>query len=555
MANPVREFFVSKPEAARVVLVDTTGDIYNATGGSGGGDVNIDSVGGVPIGATVPVSGTVSVTEPVSVDDNGGSLTVDGPLTDAELRAVPVPVSISGTVSVTEPVTVDAVDLDIRNLVFATDKVDVSGSTAVGVTGPLTDTQLRATPVPVSGTVSVTEPVTVDATDLDIRNLVFATDKVDASGTVLGAGNNNIGDVDIATITAGDNTIGRVKITDGTDLALVTAAGNLNVVALAQPGTDIGDVTINNATGASAVNIQDGGNSITVDGTVTAAAQPGVDIGDVTVNNAAGASAVNIQDGGNSITVDGTVTVGSITAGDNVIGRVKVTDGTDVALVTAAGEQNVIATAQPGVDIGDVTINNAAGASAVNIQDGGNTITVDGTVTAAQATASSLNAQVVGVAAHDAAVSGNPVLVAASSETMADSAPANRTTADAEVMRFSATDGAQYVITTGPQTWSYHENSSSALTDQQVHASAGAGLSLYVTDIVFSSGAATAINIFFEEGSTTVLGPWYLEATAGRGLAIHFGTPKKITAATALTVTTSAAIAHGLDVLGFVAPG
>jgi hypothetical protein len=37
---------------------------------------------------------------------------------------------------------------------------------------------------------------------------------------------------------------------------------------------------------------------------------------------------------------------------------------------------------QPGVDIGDVTINNAAGASAVNIQDGGNSITVDGTVTA-----------------------------------------------------------------------------------------------------------------------------------------------------------------------------
>lgn len=35
---------------------------------------------------------------------------------------------------------------------------------------------------------------------------------------------------------------------------------------------------------------------------------------------------------------------------------------------------------QPGVDIGDVTVNNAAGGSAVNIQDGGNTITVDGSV-------------------------------------------------------------------------------------------------------------------------------------------------------------------------------
>jgi hypothetical protein len=55
----------------------------------------------------------------------------------------------------------------------------------------------------------------------------------------------------------------------------------------------------------------------------------------------------------------------------------KITDGTDTALITAAGEQNVIATAQPGVDIGDVTINNASGASAVNIQDGGNSLTVD----------------------------------------------------------------------------------------------------------------------------------------------------------------------------------
>lgn len=37
---------------------------------------------------------------------------------------------------------------------------------------------------------------------------------------------------------------------------------------------------------------------------------------------------------------------------------------------------------QPGVDIGDVTVNNTSGASAVNIQDGGNSITVDGSVTA-----------------------------------------------------------------------------------------------------------------------------------------------------------------------------
>lgn len=49
---------------------------------------------------------------------------------------------------------VTATDLDIRGLAFATDSVDVSGSS-----------------------------VTVSATDLDIRNLTFATDKVDASGS------------------------------------------------------------------------------------------------------------------------------------------------------------------------------------------------------------------------------------------------------------------------------------------------------------------------------------------------------------------------------------
>lgn len=64
-------------------------------------------------GVTQPVSGTVTAnagTGPFPVSDNGSSLTVDG-------------------------------------------TVGISGS--VAVTGPLTDAQLRATPVPISGTVSI----------------------------------------------------------------------------------------------------------------------------------------------------------------------------------------------------------------------------------------------------------------------------------------------------------------------------------------------------------------------------------------------------------------
>ena len=55
----------------------------------------------------------------IAITDGGGSITVDGT------------VAISGTVAVTQstsPWVVSAVDLDIRDLVFATDKVDVSGS-------------------------------------------------------------------------------------------------------------------------------------------------------------------------------------------------------------------------------------------------------------------------------------------------------------------------------------------------------------------------------------------------------------------------------------------
>lgn len=103
--------------------------------------------------------------------------------------------------------------------------------------------------------------------------------------------------------------------------------------------------------------------------------------------------------------------------------------------------------------------------------------------------------------------------------------------------------------------WSFHSNGNAALTDQSVQAAPGAGQSIYVTDIVFSTNAATACTVFFEEGAVTVLGPYALEAVAGRGLAIHFQTPKKITPNTALTVTTTAAIAQALDVHGYIAPG
>lgn len=85
--------------------------------------------------------------QPILVDGSAITQPVSGPLTDTELRATPVPVTIPTPV----PVTDNAGSLTVDG------SVSITGS--VAVTGPLTDTQLRATPVPVSGSVTTTPSV------------------------------------------------------------------------------------------------------------------------------------------------------------------------------------------------------------------------------------------------------------------------------------------------------------------------------------------------------------------------------------------------------------
>ena len=123
----------------------------------------------------------------------------------------------------TIPWLVSAVDLDIRNLEFAQDKVDVTGSSVSVSNFPTSQSVVVTNEVEVKNTVG--SPLTVSASDLDIRDLTFVQDKVDVSGSVVA--------LDVFTLSALEN------------------------------------VTVQNGSGAGAVNIQDGGNSITVDGSVS----------------------------------------------------------------------------------------------------------------------------------------------------------------------------------------------------------------------------------------------------------------------------------------------
>lgn len=140
-----------------------------------------------PVSSIAPA--TVTVAGSVSVSNFPASQAVTGPLTNAELRALAVPVSgtvavsavggtvltdgsahtqpVSGSVGVTNfPATqpVSGTVTANQGAAGVAWPVDASG-VAVPVTGPLTNAQLRASAVPVDGS-AVTQPVsgTVAAT-------------------------------------------------------------------------------------------------------------------------------------------------------------------------------------------------------------------------------------------------------------------------------------------------------------------------------------------------------------------------------------------------------
>jgi len=158
-------------------------------------------------------------------------------------------------------------------------------------------------------------------------------------------------------------------------------------------------------------------------------------------------------------------------------------------------------------------------------------------------------ASVTGTVADDATTPGNPVMVGGMAKSPDGTDPGNVDAENDTARAILDLNRRQYVNTEHPQWWSFHSDGSAALTDAAVAADPGDGFQLVITEIIFSTGAATACNLFFEEGSTKILGPWYLEAVAGRG--VIWRGRKHVTPSTALTATTSAAIAQSLDVQGY----
>lgn len=337
----------------------------------------------------------------------------------------------------------------------------------------------------------------------------------------------------------------QVKLVDGTlDAVSIIAAdigtkANALRIAPANNITDatyIGDVKFGEA-------LPSGTNAIG-----KLAANTGIDIGDVTINNANGAAAVNIQDGGNIITVDGSI---ALTAADGVdIGNVDVASQPVDIFVAEDGAlgKGVLLQGDDGTDRKNIAVD-ANGYLQVDIAAESASVTVD------QATASNLKTEPAGNVAHDTADSGSPVKVGGKAVNTDGTVPGTAVAENDRANFITDLYGRQCVNTVHPNFWSATATYAGAQTATEIKAAPGAGLSLYITDVIVSNGA-TAGNIKFLEDTGTP-GADKIEImyfAANGGAVIHFRTPIKLTANKNFGITSITCTTHSVTVNGYIAP-
>lgn len=258
---------------------------------------------------------------PVRTENNGD---VVSRISDGTITSQLLTVNADGSVNVTDnggSLTVDATNLDIRDLAFASDKVDVSGS-AITATVDATDLDIRDLSA-AQDNVAISDGTdqleinadgslnaVVSATDLDIRDLAFASDKADVSGST-------------------------VALDAGTLAALES-------------------ITVQNGSGAAAVNIQDGGNSITVDAN-------NLDIRDLVF------ASDKVDVSGSSVTVTATdLDIRNLSHSQD---SVKIGDGTDFLAINTDGSINVVPQEDSGTEVVDYNTSAALAAGASSNHD------------------------------------------------------------------------------------------------------------------------------------------------------------------------------------------
>jgi hypothetical protein len=105
---------------------------------------------------------------------------------------------------------------------------------------------------------------------------------------------------------------------------------------------------------------------------------------------------------------------------------------------------------------------------------------------------------------------------------------------------------------THPRFFHVSADYASAQTNTSVKAAPGASLSLYITDIFLNNGAVAGNVTLLDGSGGTVL--WEAYPAINGGAVLSLRSPIKLTANTALCLTSTSCTTHSIFVSGYVAP-
>jgi hypothetical protein len=287
---------------------------------------------------------------------------------------------------------------------------------------------------------------------------LYTSTTIDAA---IPAGTNNIGDVDVLTLPAlpaGTNNIGDVDVLT---LPNVTLAAGTNT---------------NEVVGDAAHDAAVAGNPVLIGGYGSAATPTAVSAdGDATRIWTTTSGAVNVADGGGSLTVDGTVSINAIPTGTNNIGDV------DIVSLPNEGQQTM------------------ANSISVAVASDQSVLPAGGNV------------------AHDAADAGNPVKVG--HKAIAHGTNPTAVAANDRTDWYANRAGVPWVIGGHPNVVTVRANYTASQTDTAI-VTVGAGLKIVVTRVLVTLHNATSVNVSVVIGFGTANTP-----TTTGVVAAHPGIP------------------------------
>ncbi|HET8699771.1 MAG TPA: hypothetical protein VFO94_19965, partial [Gammaproteobacteria bacterium] len=491
-------------------------------------------------GAAVPVTDNGGT---LSIDDGGGAITVDGTVavTNAGLTELAAAINASSQLDVNIAAQAGA-------LTVASHAVTNAGTFAVQAAQSGTWTvqignTANTTPILASIHDGTTKASVADLTNSNPLHVAI----VDTNGDQIasfGGGTQYTEDA-----AAAANPVGTVPILVRADTpAGITSANGDNV---AQRGTDYGAAFvqvldssgnfIDTFGGSGGTAVADGA-TFTRDTTQITPAGAAVESSAPTLTNGDVAALSMTTGGALRVAIDA-----ALPAGTNAIGKLAANSGVDIGDVdvtsvtpgTAAGnlgkaEDAAHASGDTGVMALAVRTDTATQRAGT---DGDySPLTTDANGRLHVITGPSTGTiEVVGDVADDAAASGNPVLVAGVAVETDGTDP---TTVSAEGdLAYLRTDRARRLLVSQhhPRGFFVSADYSAAQTNASVKAAPGAGLKLYITDIIISNGA-TAGNVTLLDGSGgTVL--FELYPAINGGVSISLKQPIVLTANTALCIT------------------